>query len=220
MGTRRTRRDQTTHDFFRNPEGPSGVTPSDVSGHFKNLAPSPEITEVMRRYLMLSMFDGALTGFGIVAGNYFMGIFDSRATLSAIFGATLALAAASALSAYEAESTFEDAKRTNKKLGHNGMLDAVSRAIDNKRARLSIIYAVIAHTMSPLPALLAAAVPFLLFPSREASVYSLSVLGLTVFIFGVYVGTHRKRNGVWYGVKYLLITVLIAAFLLLTSTAR
>ena len=217
MGTRRTRRRQETHDFA-DPEARNSLPV--VPTRLKKLAPSPEIIEVMRRYLMLSMFDGALTGFGIVAGNYFMGVFNSQATLSAIFGATVALAASSALAAYEAESTFEDTKRMGYNSSRDSVLEAVSRAIEKKRARLSIIYAVIAHTLSPLPALLAAAIPFLIFPSKEASVYSLSVLGLSVFVFGVYVGTHRKRNSVWYGIKYLFIVVLIAGLLLLTSTAR
>ena len=174
-----------------------------------------EIVEVMRRYLMLSMFDGALTGFGIVAGSYFMGIFNSSATISALVGAMVALAASSALAAYEAESTFEDAKQRD--VASEDMLQVVSRVNERKRARLSIFYAVISHGLGPLPTLLAASVPFLFFPSREASVYSLSIMGLSVFVFGVYVGTQRKRNSLWYGVKYLLIVLIIAGFLLMTS---
>jgi predicted membrane protein (TIGR00267 family) len=171
--------------------------------------------DVMRRYLMLGLFDGALTGFGIVAGNYFMGVFNSGATLSALVGTMVALAASSGLAAYEAESTSEDAKRRDP--ASENMLQVVSRLNERKRARLSIFYAVISHALGPLPALLAASFPFLFFPSREASVYSLSIMGLSVFVFGVYVGTQRKRNSLWYGVKYLLIVLMIAGFLLMTS---
>lgn len=172
---------------------------------------SPELIGIFQRYFMLNMFDGAFTAFGIVAGNYFLRVTNLQAIIGSLFGSAIAFVASGALAAYEAETTAEESELESgiKSTGGNQFLGVIQEAEGRKKARSAVATAILAHASSPLPSLIVAAIPFLIFPILQAFVYSLSLLTLCVFLFGTYVGFSRKRNVLIYGVRYVIVVIVI-----------
>ncbi len=172
---------------------------------------SPELIGIFQRYFMLNMFDGAFTAFGIVAGNYFLRVTNLQAIIGSLFGSAIAFVASGVLAAYEAETTAEEKESEggSKSTGGDRFLEVIQEAEDRKKARSAVATAILAHASAPLPSLTIAAIPFLIFPILQAFVYSLSLLSLCVFLFGAYVGFSRKKNFLIYGVRYVIVVIVI-----------
>ena len=187
-------------------------TRSTVLPNFKRVM-SSDMLGLFQRYFMLNMFDGAFTAFGIVAGNYFLHVTNLQAIVGSLFGSAVAFTMSGALAAYEAETTAEEIE-TGGNCGVNlraedPFIGVIREAEKQKKARSSVICAVIAHASSPLPSLLVAAIPFFFFPILQAFVYSLCLLTLCVFLFGAYVGLSKKRNVLIYGLRYAIVVLAI-----------
>lgn len=188
------------------------ILQSTVFRNFKRVMPS-NLVSVFQRYFMLNMFDGAFTAFGIVAGNYFLHVTNLQAIVGSLFGSAFAFTISGVLAAYEAETTAGKSEvddNFGSRLGdEDPFLGVIREAEGRKKARSTIICAVIAHASAPLPSLLVAAIPFFFFPTLQAFVYSLCLLTLCVFLFGAYVGLSKKRNVLIYGLRYAIVVVAI-----------
>ncbi len=169
---------------------------------------SKEVLQTFRRYIVLSMFDGALGGYGIIAGNFFGGYLNRETIVSSVMGMAIALAISSALAAYEAEkSALENEVGDFTK----NMFEIIYELRSRMRKRLAIATAVIAHTLSPLIPLFTAIVPyFVVSDPYAASVYALFALTFYVFLFGAFLGAMRRANPWLNGLRYLALTFLLA----------
>ena len=164
-----------------------------------------EITNVgpiVRRYLVIGAFDGALTVLGIIIGASAVGATEAHTKaliLSASIGAAVALAVSSAIGAYEAE-------RVEKKLD----IRTIERALlarlseEHKEAfRFAAILSAVAHGIAPLIAALLPIIPFAFLDVRSATIAAILVTLVILFVIGAYLGNLVRERVIVTGLRFV-----------------
>ncbi len=146
------------------------------------------IGPVVRRYLVIGAFDGALTILGVVIGIALSrgdAPGSTQLILAAGISAAIALAVSSTVGAYEAE-------RVEKKLDQRSIERAMLAELSQEHReafRFAATLSAVVHGVAPLVAALVPVVPFLVLPFWEATAAAIGVtLGL-LFVIGAYLGT-------------------------------
>ncbi len=149
-----------------------------------------EAMEILRRYMVMNSFDGALTMLGFIMGSYAAGGRDPHIILSAGISASLAMGLSGFIGALITEKAEREKKV--KELEKALFADLRGSYID-KAARVTVISAAIVDALAPAVAALISALP-LVFTLYGLISFDLAVaLSITltlafIFMLGFYLG--------------------------------
>lgn len=176
-----------------------------------------EITEcgpIVRRYLVLGCFDGALTILGIILGAFFAGAGKAQTNVIVAAGlsALVAIAISSIVGAYEAE-------RVEKKLDQKKVEKALLAKVGNEHQeayRFATRVSALVHGIAPLVAGLIPIIPFSLVHDFLVATLTSSVVALLIlFVVGWYLGSLVKERAVYTGLRFVLAALATAAIVVL-----
>lgn len=164
---------------------------------------------IVRRYMVVNSFDGALTMLGLIVGFYYSDTVELDVVTAACLGAAIALAVSGISSAYISESA--EKKKELQALEHSMGVD-MKITMHGRASRLLPVIVALVNGLSPLLVSLLILAPIFIAsqgvamplpPLELAMLISLVIL----FLFGVYLGHIGSVNLVWAGLRTLLIAL-------------
>jgi predicted membrane protein (TIGR00267 family) len=171
---------------------------------------------IVRRYLVVNGFDGALTMLGLVVGFYLSGTTNLEIVITACMGAAVALAVSGFSSAYISESA---EKQKELRELEQAMIKDLGESVHGRASRLLPVIVATVNGLSPFlislliisPIWLARTSFGLPWPPLETSF----VVALTaLFGLGVYLGAISRVNWIWAGIRALLIALVTSAMII------
>lgn len=174
---------------------------------------------IVRRYLVVNGFDGALTMLGLIIGFVISGTTSLHVMISACLGAAIALGVSGVSSAYVSESA--ERQRALLKL-EEAMVADLGDSYHGEAMRWVPVLIALVNGAAPLvislliiaPLWLASAgIPLLLSPLYA----SIAVALLAVFLLGVLLGRIAGVSWLRSGLRTLLIALLTAALIYLIA---
>jgi len=164
---------------------------------------------IVRRYLVVNGFDGALTMLGLIVGFYLSGTQDLHVIIGACLGAAVALGVSGISSAYISE-TAEKQKELREL--EQAMIKDMSGSIHARASRLLPLFVAFVNGMSPFAislliispiwaAYLAMNLPMP--PLQMSFIFALVVL----FLLGIYLGRISGVFWLWSGIRALVIAL-------------
>jgi predicted membrane protein (TIGR00267 family) len=175
--------------------------------------------EIVRRYIVMNSFDGALTILGIVLACYFASIRDPGHVILPSLGAAIAMCVSGIWGAYAAE--LAELKHSMKKLEQH-MLRKMDRT-NRMRKEKAMVYAIaVVDGASPFIVSILIIVPFFLVSAGILSIMSAyyTSIGLvisTLFILGAFTGRTAKENVFVHGFKMLLAGLVVGVLFYLMT---
>ena len=170
---------------------------------------------IVRRYLVVNGFDGALTMLGLIVGFYLSGTSDMTVVVAACMGAAVALAVSGFSSAYISE-TAEKQKELREL--EQAMIHDLGESVHGRASRLLPLIVAFVNGMSPFVISLiiispvwaaTLSVPLPISPLVLAFLLSLAVL----FALGIYLGAISSVNWFWAGTRALLIALVTSVII-------
>lgn len=171
--------------------------------------------EIIRRYVVINSFDGALTIMGIIIAEFMVGIQEpSLITIPAI-GAGIAMCISGMWGAYVAESA--ESKRSMQNLERHLIKKLNGTKIEEKMRKDTFLVAMV-DGLSPMIVAFIIIIPFFLFSDITISYYSsFMISALVLFLLGSFVGDTAGGNKILYGLKMIGAGVIVVfLFYLLT----
>ncbi|MFH0973489.1 MAG: VIT1/CCC1 transporter family protein [Candidatus Micrarchaeota archaeon] len=186
-----------------------------VFSNFRKYDRITGMSRILRRYLVMNAFDGALTTLGLLFGAFFGGLQNNET----VFLIGLSTAAAVSLSGFSGAFFAEEAER--KKELHElerALLHKLKKTDYAKAFRFATYAAAAVDGFSPLLAALVILSPFLLLASAAAYLASFCLGFSLLFLLGAYLGVISKENFVGSGIKMVAVgaIALLVSFLLRT----
>jgi len=179
---------------------------------FKDLFTIIKEHEIIRRYMIINSFDGALTILGIVFASFVVGIRNPSLIILPGIGATIAMCISGMWGAYAAESA--EVKKAVKELEMHLLvkLRTTKRYLESKK--ITFLVGLI-DGFSPLVTALIILVPFFLASRGVISIMhayysSMAITGVLMLLLGVVLGKIAKENIFFNAFKMLLAGVAIA----------
>ena len=175
--------------------------------------------EIVRRYVVMNSFDGALTMLGIILANFFAGTTNAQLVLLPSIGAAIALCISGVWGAYTAE--LSEVKRSIKELEQH-MMRKMHNTHYARKERIMAYTIAIVNGLVPLFVAFILITPFFfvktgILTTARAYYWSLGAVMAALFGFGMFAGKTAKENLYLHGVKMLFAGVVISAiFYLLT----
>lgn len=164
--------------------------------------------EIIRRYIVINSFDGALTILGILLAEFVAGVNDPRFVVLPAIGAGTAMCVSGIWGAYFAE--FAESKRSLEKLEKHLIRSLNGTKIEEKMKKTNLLVALV-DGLSPMIVAIIIVSPFFFF--NEYSYYTSFLISTVVlFLLGSFVGTIARENKILYGIKMLAAGVVIALF--------
>lgn len=170
---------------------------------------------IVRRYLVVNGFDGALTMLGLIVGFYLSGTDNLRVVIGACLGAAVALGVSGISSAYISE-TAEKQKELREL--EQAMIKDMSGSIHARASRLLPLFVAFVNGMAPFTISLLILAPIwaaylsvqLPLPPLELSF----VVALTIlFLLGMYLGKISGVFWLWSGIRALVIALATGAII-------
>lgn len=164
---------------------------------------------IVRRYLVVNGFDGALTMLGLIVGFYLSGTKDMRVIVGACLGAAVALGVSGISSAYISE-TAEKQKELREL--EQAMVKDMSGSIHARASRLLPLFVAFVNGVSPFIISLLIISPIwaahlsvqLPIPPLQLSF----IIALTIlFLLGMYLGKISGEFWLWSGIRALVIAL-------------
>ena len=164
---------------------------------------------IVRRYLVVNGFDGALTMLGLVIGFHLSGTQDLRVVIGACLGAAVALGVSGVSSAYISESA---EKQKELRELEQAMIKDMSGSIHGRASRLLPLFVAFVNGMSPFAISLLIISPIwaaylsiqLPIPPLQLSfIVALAML----FLLGTYLGKISGVFWLWSGIRALVIAL-------------
>jgi predicted membrane protein (TIGR00267 family) len=177
--------------------------------------------EIVRRYIVMNSFDGALTILGIILANFFTGINEPRLVILPSVGAAIAMCISGVWGAYAAE--LAELKRTMKELEQH-MMRKLHKTHTMRMEKLMAYAVAVVDGLSPLSVSFIIIIPFFLVSAgilsmTNAYYTSLALVVIALFTLGMFAGKTAKENIYVRGVTMLLAGVVISIiFYVLTLT--
>jgi len=175
--------------------------------------------EIVRRYVVMNSFDGALTMLGIILANFFAGTTNAQLVLLPSIGAAIALCISGVWGAYTAE--LSEVKRSIKELEQH-MMRKMHNTHYARKERIMAYTIAIVNGLVPLFVAFILITPFFfvktgILTTARAYYWSLGAVMAALFGFGMFAGKTAKENLYLHAVKMLFAGVVISAiFYLLT----
>jgi len=170
---------------------------------------------IVRRYLVVNGFDGALTMLGLVVGFYLSGTRDLGVVIGACLGAAVALGISGVSSAYISE-TAEKQKELREL--EQAMINDMSDSIHGRASRLLPLFVAFVNGVSPFVISLLIISPIWaahlsvqlpIAPLQLSFVIALTIL----FLLGIYLGKISGVFWLWSGIRALVIALVTGAII-------
>jgi len=167
--------------------------------------------EIIRRYITINSFDGALTIFGIIMASFVAGVENSSVIILPSVGATIAMGVSGMWGAYAAESA--EVKQKTQELGRHMLKELKGTKMHKDSVKLAIIVAVV-DGLSPMITSFVIILPFFLAKFNMIKIslayyVSFSIVTLFLFGLGVFLGKIANENVFKNGLKMLGAGVII-----------
>ncbi|MCP3682981.1 MAG: hypothetical protein GY861_09845 [bacterium] len=167
---------------------------------------------IIRRYIIMNSFDGALTVLGIILASFFAGLTDPRLLILPIVGAAVAMFISGTWGAYMAETA--EIKNKIKELEKHMFKKLSKTEFSNEAHRKAFLVAFV-NGLNPLLVSFIILIPFFLAAKNIISMTyayyaSLILLAIIVFVSGAYSGKIAKENMIKRGFIMLLAGFVIA----------
>ena len=184
-----------------------------ISGSLKRIDGFLELTRskgIIRRYLTMNAFDGAMTSLGVVIGSYIAAIEDPKAVLDIIVLAAVAMA----VSGFTGTYMVETAER-KRRLNEIEELSPSEVPAYRRAARFVSAFAAVVDGSAPFLASVPCLVPFALvyFGVIEIHVAFYAAIGgalATLFAVGAFLGRISESSIVYSGLKMVVAGSLVA----------
>ncbi|MBD3304505.1 hypothetical protein GF343_05135 [Candidatus Woesearchaeota archaeon] len=168
--------------------------------------------EIIRRYMIINSFDGALTILGILMASFIAGIRSPALVILPSVGAAVALCVSGVWSAYAAEAA--EVKKKMKELEKH-MLRPLHATKKSRENILITLLAGLVNGFSPFIIAFVIIIPFFLANAGTISVMhayysSIVLIAVVLFLLGIFLGKIAKENLYKNGFKMLLAGVAIA----------
>ncbi len=177
--------------------------------------------EIVRRYIIINSFDGALTILGIVVAVFMSGITDPKLIIIPSIGASIAMCVSGIWGSYAAERA--EIRKKIRVIEAHLMKDLSGTEFSRKRERMAWIIGVVDGIIPLILALILIA-PFFFVPTgqlamKTAYVLSLVMVAINLFLLGAFAGRIAKESMIKQGIIMVFAGVIIAViFLVLTRT--
>lgn len=175
--------------------------------------------EIIRRYVVINSFDGALTIFGIILVNYVAGIMNPSMIILPSIGAAIAMCVSGMWGAYAAESAEVTKKMKVLEKHMLRKLHTSKRVLEDKKINFLVG---IVDGFSPLITSFIIIIPFFLAKAQiilmvHAYYAAMAIIAAFLFILGVFLGKIAKENIYKNGLKMLFAGAIIAFIFYLLS---
>lgn len=168
---------------------------------------------IIRRYIIINSFDGALTILGIIFASFAAGISNPRFVMLPCTGAAIALFISGVFGAYATERA--ETKKSIRELEKH-LLRKVDGTLVTKRGRENVFTVALVNGLSPMIVAFFIILPFF-FSSKEvininaAYYFAFLIAASVLFLLGVFTGKIAKENVIKHGIIMLLAGIVIGA---------
>ncbi|MBW2997136.1 VIT1/CCC1 transporter family protein [Candidatus Woesearchaeota archaeon] len=167
--------------------------------------------EIVRRYIIINSFDGALTILGIVVAVFMSGIKDPKLIIIPSIGASIAMCVSGIWGSYAAERA--EIKKKIRVIEAHLIKDLSGTEFSRQREKMAWIIGVV-DGIIPLILAFILIFPFFFVPagyiSIQAAYYlSLALVAVNLFVLGAFAGKIAKESMIKQGVIMLLAGVVI-----------
>ncbi|HII71850.1 TPA: hypothetical protein HA265_03795 [Candidatus Woesearchaeota archaeon] len=175
--------------------------------------------EIVRRYIIINSFDGALTILGIVVAVIMSGIRDPELVIIPSVGASVAMAVSGIWGSYAAERA--EIRKKIRSIESHLMKSLSNTTFSRKREKMALIIGIVDGVI-PLIIAFMLILPFFfvnpgLLSMDWAYYFSLILVGINLFILGVFAGKIAHESIIKQGLVMLFAGFLIGGiFLILT----
>jgi len=174
---------------------------------------------ILRRYLVVNGFDGALTMLGLNMGFYVSGGVEPAVALGACLGAAIALGMSGLTSAYISEAA--ERQRALKEL-EEAMASDLSDSHHGSAARIVPLLVALVNGAAPFFIALCITLPFWL---AHAGIHlwlnpvelAIGLAFILIFCLGLFLGRVGSTSLLWSGLKAVTVAVVTALLIVLTG---
>lgn len=182
---------------------------------FKSLG-TRDVRVIGRRYFVTNSFDGVLTSLGIVIGSFLVGVDRGVDIVRIGAGAAIGLSLSGVWGVYEVERA--ERRREILEIEEAMLVDLGDTDIADKK-RMGVLWNTFLSGLGPLVGCFTPLLPFTLanrfLSIRSATILSILVAMLLLFVMGAYMGKISRRSLVISGFRMLLAGVAAVTVLLL-----
>ena len=177
--------------------------------------------EIVRRYIIINSFDGALTILGIIMAVFIGGFHDPKLIILPSVGARISMCVSGIWGSYAAERA--EIRKKIRQMETHLMHDLTGTEFSRKREEMAWIIGVVDGTIPLILAIILILPFFFVVPGMitisVAYYISLSLIGLNLFVIGLFAGKIAQENMFKQGFIMLLAGVMIGIiFYLLALT--
>ncbi len=175
--------------------------------------------EIVRRYIIINTFDGALTILGIVVAVFLSGIKDPKLIIVPSIGASVAMCVSGIWGSYAAERA--EIRNKIRSIEAHLMKDLSDTEFSRKRENMAWIIGLV-DGIIPLVIALILIAPFFCVPSgclamNTAYYISMALVAFNLFVLGMFAGKIAQESMLKQGVIMLLAGVLIGVIFMLLA---
>lgn len=173
--------------------------------------------EIVRRYIIINSFDGALTILGIVMAEFLSNITDPKLIILPGIGAAVAMCVSGIWGAYSAERA--EVKNKIRTMEAHLLKDLSNTEFKRKRERMALMIGLV-DGLSPLLVSLVILVPFFCVKagcvSMQMAYYiSLFIISAILFVLGAFAGRIARESMVKHGIMMLIAGAIIGIIFIL-----
>ena len=175
--------------------------------------------EIVRRYIIINSFDGALTILGIIMAVFIGGFHDPKLIILPSVGASIAMCVSGIWGSYAAERA--EIRKKIRQIETHLMHDLTGTEFSRKREEMAWIIGVI-DGIIPLILAIVLILPFFfvvpgMITISVAYYISLSLIGLNLFVLGLFAGKIAQENMLKQGFIMLLAGVVIGVIFIVLA---
>jgi len=167
--------------------------------------------EIVRRYIIINSFDGALTILGIIMAVFIGGIHDPRLIILPAVGASVAMCVSGIWGSYAAERA--EIRKKIREMEAHMMRDLSGTEFSRKREEMAWIIGIV-DGIIPLLMAIVLIIPFFLVVPGILSItlayeISLALIAVNLFILGLFAGKIAQESMLKQGFMMLFAGVII-----------
>ncbi len=172
---------------------------------------------VIRRYIIMNSFDGALTILGILIATYLAQFLDPKIIIVSSFGVIVSTGISGIWGGYMAERA--EKKKVKRELEKHLMRSLSKTTLEKEMKKIAIFMGLANGLSSSIVSFIAIAPFFLatfkLIPIIDAFIYSFIIILISLFSLGYFIGKIAKENVVFHGLMMILVGVVVGIILYL-----
>ncbi len=162
---------------------------------------------IIRRYIIINSFDGALTILGILIASFVFGMTEKKAILLPCIGAAIAMFFSGFFGAYEAE--IAEIKKVVKEMEKHLLKKLAETNLEKEKKQVAFFIALV-DGISPLITALLVLLPFFFLSTRIAYYFSFAIVAIVLFLLGIFAGKTAKEDALKHGFRMLIAGIAVA----------